>query len=264
MKIEDINKMNLFLLDMDGTIYEGNRLFDYTNDLLKKIRQSNKKYLFMTNNSSKSVTDYVQKLKKLGIRAQEDEFITSSQATALYLKLHHKDANIYVCGTNSLKSELKKEDLFITENPDDADLIVVGYDTELTYKKLEDVSRLLNNKDIAYYATHPDMVCPTEFGNIPDCGSICEMLYQATGKRPIVIGKPEALMPEMAMKKYGYQKSETVIIGDRIYTDIKSALNAGVAGVLTMSGETTAEILENSEVKPDLVIRDCSELINYI
>ena len=259
------SKYNLFLFDMDGTLYLGDQLYDFTKELLAKIREKGKRYLFMTNNSSKSVADYVKKLAKLGIEATEEDFITSSQATAYYLKLHHAGARLYVCGTNSLKEELRKNGFEITENLDEVDLIVMGFDTELTFKKLEDVSKLLlTREDIPYIATNPDYVCPTEFGSVPDCGSVCDMIYNATKKRPLVIGKPEPLMPQLAMQQHGYSKEETVVIGDRIYTDIKSGLNAGVTGVLVMSGETTREILDASEEKPHIVLKDAGEMIATI
>ncbi len=264
MHLEDIKNINLFLFDMDGTLYLGDRLYDFTKELLEKIRMAGKRYLFMTNNSSKSVADYVKKLAKLGIEATEDDFITSSQATAYYLKLHHKDARLYVCGTNSLKEELRKEGFVVTEVLEEVDCIVMGFDTELTFKKLEDVSRLLLTRELPYIATNPDYVCPTEFGSVPDCGSVCDMIYNAAKKRPVVIGKPTALMPELAMEKYGYKQCETAVIGDRIYTDIKSGLNAGTAAILVLSGETTREILEASEEKPHLVLEDCSEILPYI
>ena len=259
------SKYNLFLFDMDGTLYLGDQLYDFTKELLAKIREKGKRYLFMTNNSSKSVADYVKKLAKLGIEATEEDFITSSQATAYYLKLHHAGARLYVCGTNSLKEELRKNGFEITETLDEVDLIVMGFDTELTFKKLEDVSKLLLTREsIPYIATNPDYVCPTEYGSVPDCGSVCDMIYNATKKRPLVIGKPEPLMPQLAMQQHGYSKEETVVVGDRIYTDIKSGLNAGVTGVLVMSGETTQEILDASEEKPHIVLKDAGEMIATI
>lgn len=264
MTQEEIGKIRLFLFDMDGTLYLGEQLYDFTYELLEKIRENGKKYLFMTNNSSKSVADYVKKLERLGIKATEEDFITSSQATAYYLKKHHAGATLYVCGTESLKKELRKEGFAITENLEEVDCIVMGFDTELTFRKLEDVCKLLFARDLPYIATNPDYVCPTEYGSVPDCGSVCDMIYNATGKRPFVIGKPSALMPELAMEKLGYTKEETAVVGDRIYTDIKSGLNAGITGILVMSGETTREILEASEDKPHLVLADCGEMIPFI
>ena len=260
-----LKQIRLFLFDMDGTLYLGNRLFDFTTQLLETIRSTGRRYLFMTNNSSKSVEDYIKKLEKLGISATREDFITSSQATAYYLKQHFPKHRLYVCGTQSLKNELIMEGFTVTEKLADVDCIVMGFDTELTFQKLEDVSRLLlTRRNIPYIATNPDYVCPTEFGSVPDCGSVCDMIYNATGKRPVVIGKPSPLMPQLAMERYGYSKEETAVVGDRIYTDIKSGLNAEITGILVMSGETTKEILDQSEDKPHLVLQDASAIITSI
>ncbi len=264
MKQEIIKKMRLYLFDMDGTLYLGDRLYSFTIELLSEIRKAGGKYLFMTNNSSKSVADYIKKLGKLGITADREDFITSSQATAYYLHKHHEGQILYVCGTNSLKEELRSEGFAVTEIADDAQCVVMGFDTELTFRKLEDVSRLLLTREIPYIATNPDLVCPTEFGSVPDCGSVCQMIFNATGKRPVVIGKPSPLMPELAMDRLGYAKDETCVVGDRIYTDIKSGLNAGITSILVMSGETTPEILAASEDKPHLVLEDGGEILEVL
>ena len=259
-----IKRMKLYLFDMDGTLYLGDRLYAFTPALLKRIKEVGGRYLFMTNNSSKSVADYVKKLARLGIEATREDFITSSQATAYYLHKHHEGQILSVCGTNSLKEELRSEGFMVTETADEAQCIVMGFDTELTFKKLEDVSRLLLTREIPYIATNPDLVCPTEFGSVPDCGSVCQMIFNATGKRPVVIGKPSPLMPELAMERLGIKKEETCVIGDRIYTDVKSGLNAGITGILVMSGETTQEILDASEDKPHIVLPDAGVILNYI
>ena len=259
---ELLQSKKLFLFDMDGTLYLGDRLYDFTKELLATIKESGRRYLFMTNNSSKSVKDYVKKLEKLGFMATREDFITSSQATAYYLKQNHPNYRLYVCGTESLKKELMREGFVVTDTLVDVDCIVMGFDTELTFQKLEDVSRLLlTREDIPYIATNPDYVCPTEFGSVPDCGSVCDMIFNATGKRPVVIGKPSPLMPQLAMAQYGFAPEETAVVGDRIYTDIKSGLNAGITGILVLSGETTREILEASEDKPHLVLEDASEIL---
>ena len=253
--------LKLFLFDMDGTLYLGDRLFDFTIELLQKIKATGGRYMFMTNNSSKSVKAYIEKLAKLGISATEEEFITSSQATAYYLQNNHAGAKLYVCGTESLKAELRSQGFAITENLDEVECIVMGFDTELNFKKLHDVSFMLCTRELPYIATNPDYVCPTEFGSVPDCGSVCDMIFNATGKRPVVIGKPEALMPQLAMARTGYTKEQTVVIGDRIYTDIKSGINAGTVTVLVMSGETTQEILDASPEKPDFVLEHAGLMI---
>ncbi len=260
-----LKNMKLYLFDMDGTLYLGDRLYSFTQELLQTIRAKGGTYLFMTNNSSKSVVDYIKKLDKLGIDATKEDFITSSQATAYYLQKHHKGQSLYVCGTNSLKQELMDNGFDVTEDLDKVECIVMGFDTELTFQKLHDVSYLLLTRpELPYIATNPDLVCPTEFGSVPDCGSVCGMIYIATGKKPVVIGKPSALMPQLAMERLGYGKDETCVVGDRIYTDIKSGLNAGITGILVMSGETTYEILAESDDKPHLVLEDAGKILECL
>ena len=259
-----VKNIRLFLFDMDGTLYLGEQLFPFTRELLETIRRRGERYLFVTNNSSKSVRDYVKKLERLGISAVEEDFLTSSQATSYYLKLHHPGKTLYVCGTASLKAELEKEGFPVTEDPDRAECIIMGNDTELTFQKLDDVSRMLCTREMPYIATNPDWVCPTEYGSVPDCGSFCEMIFRATGKRPIFIGKPGPLMAELAMRKLDVSPAQTAVVGDRIYTDIKSGINAGTHTFLVMNGETTKEILEASEDKPEFVIESGEVLLSIL
>lgn len=264
MNLQVLKNIKLFLFDMDGTLYLGDRLYDFTKELLATIKKQGKRYLFMTNNSSRSVEDYIKKLAKLGIEAEYSDFITSSQATAMYLKDTCPDDRLYVCGTESLKQELRNSGFTVTEVLDEVDCIVMGNDTELTFKKLDDVSRLLSTREVRYIATNPDYVCPTEYGSVPDCGSVCDMIFNATGKRPLFIGKPEPAMPKIAMKMTGFKPTETAVIGDRIYTDIKSGINAGCVTVLVLSGETTLEILQESADKPDYCLESGADLLKAI
>ena len=260
-----IEKLKLYLFDMDGTLYLGSRLYDFTIELLEEIKRTGGKYLFITNNSSKSVNDYVKKLASMGISATREDFLTSSQATAYYLHKHHEGKTLYVCGTESLKEELRSEVFTITTELDKVECIVMGFDTELTFQKLHDVSYLLlTQPDLPYIATNPDLVCPTEFGSVPDCGSVCIGIKNATGKEPIVIGKPSPLMPQLAMDKVGVAPEQTCVVGDRIYTDVKSGLAAGCVGILVLSGETTVDILNASDVKPDLVLESGQQILDIL
>lgn len=259
------SQKKLYLFDMDGTIYLGDQLFPGTIPLLEKLKAQGKRYMFMTNNSSKSVRSYMDKLAGMGISSKPEEFITSAQATALYLGQHHRDQYLYVCGTRSLKAELRDAGLLLTENPEQAQCVVMSLDTELTFGKLRDVCWLLSTRpEIPYLASHPDLVCPTEFGFVPDCGSICAMVEHATGRTPCCIGKPNPLMPELAMEWTGCTREETVVIGDRISTDILSGINAGVSTVLVLTGEATLESAEKSPVKADLVLPDIGAILSYL
>ena len=261
---EAIRSLKLYLFDMDGTLYLGDRLYDFTKELLARIREQGARYMFMTNNSSKSVDAYIQKLARLGIEATKEDFITSSQATIYYLRKHHPNDTLYVCGTQSLVCELEAAGFTVTQDLDRVDCIVMGNDNELTFRKLEDVCRLLLQHDVTYIATNPDYVCPTEFGSVPDCGSVCDMIFNCTGRRPFVIGKPEPLMPLLGMEMAGVSPRETAVVGDRIYTDVKSGINAGTVSILVMSGETTQEILDASNDKPDMVLDSGAEILRAL
>ena len=258
-----LKQKKLFLFDMDGTIYLENNLFEGVDELLKHIEDNGGKYLFITNNSSKSVKDYVAKLNKLGLdKVNENDFLTSVQASKALLKEKFNKNLIYAQGTKSFISELKESGLNITEQfNENAVAVIVGFDTELTSEKLRTTCEMLTKKDLPYYATNPDWVCPVEFGFIPDCGSMCFGIEKATGKSPIFIGKPQPQMVYSAMEKFGFSKEQTVVIGDRIYTDIASGINAGVDTVLVLSGETTLEQCEKSDIKPTYVLNHVKEIL---
>ncbi len=260
-----LRNKKLFLLDMDGTIYLDDKLFEGTLDFLKCVKANGGKYLFVTNNSSKSTDAYVKKLGRIGVEASEDDFLTSTDATCLYINSHYSGKKFYVSGTKSFEEQLVKSGIIVTKDiEDDIFGIVMGNDTELTFKKLDDVCKLLTERSIVYIATNPDWVCPTSYGYVPDCGSVAEMIKRATGKSPLFIGKPQPQMLLLAMERYGYTKDETVMIGDRVYTDIASGYNAGVNTVLVLSGEGTRDDASNTETPPTYILEDISELYNII
>ena len=262
--MSNLKDKKLFLLDMDGTIYLDNDLFDGTIDFLNYVKSIGGRYIFLTNNSSKSVDKYVEKLSTLGITATADDFLTSVNATVVYLKMQSYK-KIYAFGTKSFISQLQSEGLPVTDKlEDDIDCLCMGFDTELAFQKLEDACILLG-RGVDYIATNPDWVCPTWYGFVPDCGSVSEMLYNATKRRPIFIGKPEPAMVELALDKTGFKKEEAAIMGDRLYTDIACGVNAGISSIFVLSGEGTMEDLAKSEVKPEFVYDNiraiCDELI---
>lgn len=253
----------LFLLDMDGTIYLDEQLFDGTVDFLKYVRDIGGKYLFLTNNSSRSVSAYIEKMRRLGIETRKDDFLTSVDALILYLKENgYGEKLLYAFGTASFCEQLSEAGFRITNHPsEDVQALVCGFDTELTFQKLEDACILLN-RGVDFIAANPDWVCPTWYGYVPDCGSVCEMLFRATGRRPVFIGKPQPEMALLAVKKCGFSKEETLMIGDRIYTDIACGIHAGIDAALVLSGESTMKDVDENPEKPTYIYENIRALLN--
>lgn len=260
---DELKNKKLFLFDMDGTIYLDEEIFDGTLDLLDYISSIGGKYVFITNNSSKSIQAYVDKVNRMGIKADESNFYTSTQASAAYLKKNYPNELVFAMGTKSFLKELDILGIkYVTEVSPEAKVVLMGYDNELNYEKLTNICKMLTLYDVPYIATHPDLVCPVSFGYVPDCGSIANMIKTATGKYPIFIGKPEPTMILFVMEKFGYSKEETVVIGDRFYTDIASGINAGVDTILVLSGEATVESLKEETRKPTYVYLNVRELVD--
>lgn len=252
----------LFLLDLDGTLYLDERLFDGAADFLRAIRSRGGTYRFLTNNSSRGAESYVEKLRRLGVEAETSDFLTS--VDALIAHLHARgmaEKLLYVCGTQSMKRQLTQAGLRLTDARDAAvDALVMGFDTELTFQKLEDACILLN-RGADYLATNPDWVCPTWYGFVPDCGSVCEMLTRATGRRPEFLGKPRPAMVQLALAETGFPPEQAVLIGDRLYTDIACAVNAGVDSIFVLSGEGRREDIERDNIHPTWVYDDISAVL---
>ena len=228
---QTLRQKKLFLLDMDGTLYLDDDVFEHCLDFLNAIRDRGGRYLYLTNNSSKSVDKYVEKMTRIHIPATAEDFFTSTDAACVYLKNNYHGRKIYALGTASFRQQLKNAGFPITDRlEEDIDCLLMGFDTELTFQKLEDACILLG-RGVEYLATNPDWVCPTAYGYVPDCGSVAQMLFNATKRRPYFIGKPEPAIAQLAIEKAGYRPEDAVLIGDRIYTDIACGVNAGIATV---------------------------------
>lgn len=260
--MKDLKNIKLFLLDMDGTIYLDDDVFDGVYDFLAKIKTKNKKYIFLTNNSSKSQIDYLNKLRRLNIDVTLDNIFTSGMAMGMYLAKMYKGKTIYLVGTKALQSELEAYNVKIVDN--NPDIVLIGFDRELTYEKLEKACEYIDQGKI-YLATNTDYVCPIANGRyIPDCGSICDMIYNATKKRPKFIGKPEPDMINILKEKENLKNDEILMIGDRLYTDIASANNAKIKSCLVLSGETSLSDYQKSDIKADYVFNSVKDMIDLI
>ena len=260
-----LRNKKLWLFDMDGTIYLGNQVYPGTVPLFTEIRRRGARYMLVTNNSSKSVETYVEKVRKMGIQAAAKDFYTSVDATIQYLREKHPGALVYVQATRTCVEQLRAGGIRVTEDLDrSAEVVLVGFDTELTFEKLNRTSEMLTGFQGAYLATNLDFVCPTEYGYVPDCGSMCIGLKYATGLEPTVIGKPEPTMLEMALKLTGYAKEDAVMIGDRLYTDIASGVNADIDTIAVLSGEASFEEILAYDKQPRWIFRDVSHILEVL
>lgn len=262
--MEKGQEKRLFLLDMDGTIYLDDQLFPGTVEFLAYVKQIGGRYLFLTNNSSRSVEAYVEKMARLGITATAEDFLTSVDALVLYLQAHCAGKLCYASGTATFRQQLAQGGIRITDRLEEGiEVLVHGFDTELTFQKLED-SCILLNRGVEFIAANPDWVCPTWYGYVPDCGSVCEMLFRATGRRPKFIGKPQPEMALLAMERFGFTREQTMIVGDRLYTDIACGINAGIDACFVLSGEGTMEDLKTSPVQPTMICEDIQALLEQL
>ena len=259
----EMKNKKLFLLDIDGTIGFDASLFDGAMEFFEEVKKKNGKYIFITNNSTKSIADYVDKFLTMGVAVDKSNFVTSSYATALYLKKQYSDKLLFVVGTESFVRELKGFGLSVTEKiEDEIAAVVVGFDNELNYEKVRNACELLETRTLDYIATNPDKVCPTNEKTIlVDCGSICKCLESATGRTPdITLGKPDPNMLVGIQQQKNLKPEQIAMVGDRIYTDIAMAHNANAFGCLVLSGETTLEVAKAAPRQPDLIAENIKEL----
>lgn len=245
-------------LDMDGTIYKDNTLFPFTIPFLNSIKQMDIHFSFLTNNSTRSVSDYQKHLSDMGIKASRDEIITSAQAAIDYLKTKFPQyKKLFILGTQSMIEEFEAENFISAKDDytDKPDAVIVSFDKTLVYERLCRAAFWIS-QGLPYIATHPDKVCPTNLPTVLiDCGSICACLESATNRKPdIIIGKPDPRMLSGIFEKYNLSPYQTAVAGDRIYTDVRTAYNAGAVSVLVLTGETTIKDVENSDLKPDIIV----------
>ena len=258
MDKKSLAQKKLWILDMDGTVYLGNQLFPETLPFLQRIRENGASYLFFTNNASRAKDTYVSRLNGMGIPAGPENILTSAETTIAFLKQHRPGKSVYVVGTPDLIRSFEDAGICVEE---DAPIVVASFDTTLTYDKLEKACRYIR-EGAEFISTHPDFNCPVEGGFIPDSGAICALITASTGKLPRYFGKPYEDTLQIIEEFSGVAREDMVVVGDRLYTDIALGAKHGVASVLVLSGETTLEDLEGSEVQPSVIVQNVGELLN--
>ena len=252
-----LDGIEVVFLDLDGTLYLGNQLVEGALDFLSRLEESGIRRFFLSNNSSRSVAQYVEKLQGMGVPATSDDVLLSTHDLLSWLSVNGV-SQTYLVGTTGMRQML--EDAGVSTDSTDPQYVVLGYDTEITYEKLSTASVHLH-RGVPMVASHPDTVCPSPDGGLPDTGAYMELFEAATGVRPEhVCGKPNAGMILHMVESLELHPEQCAMIGDRLYTDMEMADRAGVHGVLVLSGEATMEELEAAPQAPSLVVGSVDEL----
>ncbi len=256
-----LNKIKLFVLDMDGTIYIGKNVLPGAREFVSAVKRSGKKIMYFTNNASNDHSIYIERLTGMGFNADESEIFTAGDVTAKYLTTHRTNASVYLVGTPALERSFRQYGIRLTDGSD-ADIVVSSFDTTLTYDKLVKACNLIRG-GAEYFCTHPDYNCPVEGGYIPDSGAIAALITAATGVKPRFFGKPCRETADIIAEQSGLSKSEIAVVGDRLYTDIALGKNHGLLSVLVLSGETKLTDI-SGETTPDITVNGIGDLIQYI
>lgn len=260
-KAELLRDIRLFVLDMDGTFYLGDRLLDGALEFLQRVKASGRRFLFFTNNSSCTPAVYRGKLAGMGAEVTEEEIMTSADVTIAYLQAHYPGQPVYLLGTKPLEDSFLQAGIRLTD--EEPKLVVVGFDRTLTYEKLEKACRFIRQGAV-FLATHPDLNCPIENGFLPDCGAICALLAKSTGIEPKYLGKPCVQTVEMVLRRTGARREETAFVGDRLYTDVAAGVQNGARGFLVLTGEASLQDAADSPVKPDGIFASLGEMARYL
>ena len=258
-----IKEVKLFLMDMDGTVYLGNNPIAGAFEALEYIRSHGRKICFLTNNSSRANITYREKLARVfNFTANENEVYTSAQATCTFLKNKHNGKKIFLLSPPDVRREF--EEFGIPLDDEDPDIVVLCFDTTLTYEKLYKACKFINQGKL-YVATHPDNFCPDPVCPMPDVGGFIAIIEKTLGVMPdVIIGKPYEEMANAVESKFGLRKEEIAMVGDRLYTDIKFGVNNGFKSILVMTGETDEKMLAESDIKPTLVLPSFGEVLKFL
>ena len=252
------------VMDMDGTFFIGESLLPGALELLRLLNERDIPFSFLTNNTSRGRQDYVQKLTRLGVAPQDARIYTAGDATISYLKATYPGKKVFLMGTRSLAESFLESGIPLAQDESEAEICVLGYDTELTYARLCHFTNLLN-RGLPYIATHPDINCPAKGYYLPDIGAMMAMIKASTGRdADVVVGKPNRLILDRLADRWNLPTADLLMVGDRLYTDVATGVNHGMTGILVLSGEAKRSDVGTSDVKPDLIFGRLSDIIPYL
>ncbi|MCL2530769.1 MAG: HAD-IIA family hydrolase [Oscillospiraceae bacterium] len=250
------------ILDMDGTFYLEDTMIPGGDRFINALTQRGIGHLFFTNNSANSAALCSAKLAKMNFPTPEEKIVLSSHVAAEFLQRTHPGARIYCLGNERLHADLRAAGVNLVD--DAPDVILLGFDTTLTYEKIHKAANWLA-AGLPYYATHPDVNCPLKVGFMPDTGSMIALFEASTGRRPTVLGKPTRHTVDYLARYLNCDPSELVFIGDRTETDVAIGFNHGIPSILVLSGATSREKYESqSEIKAGLVVDKLADLVAYL
>ncbi|MBQ9939940.1 MAG: HAD-IIA family hydrolase [Clostridia bacterium] len=258
----ELNNIELFMLDMDGTLYLGDNIIKGAVEFVDRIKQKGAKVMYFTNNASKDRSLYIEKLTRLGFNADISEIVSSGDVTAAFLNTHRKGKSVYLMGTPACEKQFREAGVNLVPIGEKCDIVVVSFDTTLTYAKVENAcTQIMNGAE--FLSTHPDINCPTETGFIPDSGAMCAMVSASTGKQPRYFGKPYAETIQMVEEMTGISRDKIAMVGDRIYTDIALGKNNNFTAIMVLSGEGTMEDVNMLEdrMKPDYIFNSVDDIL---
>ena len=262
MNTEPLQNAKCFLLDMDGTFNLGDQLIDGSLRFIQTLNQLGKDYIFLTNNSSKHRGQYAEKITRLGLPIADDKVFTSGEATAVYIQKNFQVSSVYVVGTPALEQEFQQHGFQLNE--DQPQLVVLGFDTTLTYEKLWKLCDFVR-AGLPYIATHPDFNCPTETGFMPDIGAMIAFVRASTDREPdLIVGKPNRMIVDAVAEKLGLRIEDMVMVGDRLYTDIALGQTSGISTCLVLSGETHLEDLKDSPHQPTYCFENLGAIADWL
>lgn len=250
-----------FMIDMDGTVYKGSELIPGATDFIKALKDKGIPFVFLTNNSSHSRSYYSDKLVRMGFDVTSDNVLTSNIATARFVATQRPGKRVYVVASPDVTEEVRSMGVNVVE--DDPDIVYLTFDRTITYEKINKAYKALM-KGAELIATHPDDVCPTETDYDIDIGPFIRMFEQMCQTTAVIIGKPSSLMLDMAAGEMGVDPKGTVMVGDRLYTDIRMGNLAGIASILVLSGETSRSDLESSDIEPTVVLDSVADIPAFL
>ena len=264
--LQRLKNIKCFLFDMDGTINLGMQLIPGMEGFFTELKNKERRFYLVTNNSSQDHAHYVKKMNRMGVPVTREEVLISSDALVNYMQQTHPRSRLFVLGTPALKLLLQEGGFILTTELEDAvDYVVVGFDQTLTYHNLATACRLID-RGVPFIATHPDIRCPIEGGEfIPDAGAFLACIKTATGREPeFITGKPYGYMVDTVIKRTGFSKNEIAMVGDRLMTDIRFGTDNDILSVLVLTGVATLEDVEKGSVKPDIILPHAKELLKYL